>query len=374
VGEVAAVLPLLKLMAKELPGWQIVLSTVTLTGQKVASEKIGDTAVVIYFPLDMALAVRRAMKLVSPSLIVLVETEIWPNFLAAAARRRIPIAIVNGRISDRSYRNYRRVRSLLRRFLEAVDVFGMQTDLDAQRIRELGAPPDRIVVAGNMKFDCGISPDDGGRGRQVAASLGLRPGRQVIVAGSTHRGEEEIVLDVVQEVRRQNPGIILILVPRHPERAAEVMALAEAKGERCALRSRVGSTPVDYTVLIVDTVGELADIYRCATVAFVGKSLVGGGGQNIIEPASMGKPLLFGPSMHNFREAAEILLRSKAAIQVADARGLREAIASLLQDGAAREAMGRRAAEAMARSRGATRRNLDLISKQLSRVSRGHLT
>jgi len=367
VGEIVAVMPLLKLMVKELVGWQIVLSTVTLTGHKVANEKIGDEVIVIYFPLDMAFAVWRAMRLVSPHLIILVETEIWPNFLSFAANRRVPVAIINGRISDRSYPRYHLGRFFLKRFLDMINVFSMQTELDAKRIIALGAPPERVTVGGNMKFDCGLAPMREDQREAAAASLGLAPSREVIVAGSTHRGEEEIVLDVYRAVRGAGLEPALVIAPRHPERATEVKALAEARGEHCVLRSRMarGEALPHRTVLIVDTIGELVDIYRAATVVFVGKSLVGSGGQNIIEPASVGKPVIFGPSMHNFREAAELLLKNKGALQVSNARELHEALAFLLRDRDSRERMGRRAAEAMALSSGATRRNLEIIKKLL---------
>ena len=369
VGEVLAVMPLVERVRAELPELQIVLSTVTLTGQRVAREKIGDAGVVIYFPLDMSFAVRRALRIVSPGLIVIVETEIWPNFICAAAERRIPIAIINGRISDRSFPGYRCGRFFLKRLLSRVSVFSMQTDLDAQRIKAIGAAPEKIVTAGNMKFDCGTDPGDEQARRAVISSLGLNPHQDIIVAGSTHRGEDEIVLDAWRTFRGSAAEPALIIVPRHPERAAEVKALVEARGEQCVLRSGMagGKALPPRAVLIVDTIGELVDIYRAATVVFVGKSLVGGGGQNIIEPASMGKPVLFGPSMHNFREAAETLLKNKGAIQVSNGRELREALAFLLRDRATREGMGRRAAECMALSRGATRRNLEIIKELLAR-------
>ncbi|MCX6338382.1 MAG: 3-deoxy-D-manno-octulosonic acid transferase [Candidatus Aureabacteria bacterium] len=367
VGEVLAVMPLVKRVHAELPELQILLSTVTLTGQRVAGEKIGDAGVVIYFPLDMSFAVRRALRLISPELIVLVETEIWPNFICAAAEKRIPIAIINGRISDRSFPGYRCARSFLKRFLSRVAIFSMQTDLDARRIQAIGAPSEKIAITGNMKFDCGITPGDEQARLTIISSLGLSPRQDVIVAGSTHRGEEEIVLDAYRAVRSAGGEPALIIVPRHPERAAEVKALAEARGERCVLRSCMsrGEALPPRAVLIVDTIGELVDIYRAATVVFVGKSLVAGGGQNIIEPASMGKAVLFGPSMHNFREAAELLLKNKGAIQVGNARALQEALTFLLRDRDARESMGRRAAESMSLSRGATRRNLEIIKKLL---------
>lgn len=363
VGEVLAAAPLVKALAAALPDRRVVLSTVTLTGHRVAKEKTAGAATVIYFPLDFPFAVRRALDLVRPELIAIVETELWPNAIALAAARGIPVAIVNGRISDRSFRGYRRLRPALRGILPLVARFSMQTALDAERIGELGAPAGKIVVGGNMKFDCGLSPSGDAGTREARASLGIRGGGPVVVAGSTHRGEEELVLDAYDAARRAFPGAALVIVPRHPERREEVKALCEARGAGCVLRSRAaaGETLPAGAVLVADTIGELVRIYRAADAVFVGKSLVDGGGQNIIEPACMGKPVVFGPSMHNFREAAELLLSNRGAIRVADGRGLAEALVKLLGDAAAREELGRRAAEAMAGSRGATRRNLELL-------------
>lgn len=370
VGEVIAVMPLLERMMADLPGLEIVLSTVTMTGQEVAKAKLHGRGTVIYFPLDFRVAVNRALRLVSPALIILVETEIWPNFISAASKAAIPLVIVNGRISDRSFKGYMRGRFFLRRLLRGIDLYSMQSELDARRIRAIGAPAERVKVAGNMKFDCGIRPAGDEERREVASSIGLTPDRKVIVAGSTHRGEEEVLLGIYRAAKERHPGTVLVIVPRHPERAGEVRRLVEAGGERCLLRSSMpdGEPVPPYSVLIVDTIGELAGLYNAATLVFVGKSLTGGGGQNIIEPASMGKPVLFGPSMENFREAARVLLENNAAVQVGNARELREAVLALLDNEEECRELGRRASETMARSRGATQRNLNLIRQMLTTV------
>lgn len=373
VGEVAAVTPLVRLARHEFPGWDIVLSTVTMTGQRIARDTLKGAATVIYFPLDLRFAVRRALKAIAPALIVLVETEIWPNFINAARRAGIPLAIINGRISDRSFRGYRLGRFFLRPLLNMVSIFSMQTELDAERIQAMGADAARVTVGGNMKFDCGLAPADEPARLAILGSLGLKGNQDIIVAGSTHEGEEEILLEVMQLVVREHPRAALVLVPRHPERAPEVREMAEARGFRCAIRSALprGASLAPGTVLIVDTIGELVNIYRVATVVFVGKSLVDGGGQNVIEPATLGTPVIFGPSMHNFREAAELLLRNGGAIRVRDGRELAGSIRMLLGDKPAREELGRRAAETMAGSRGATRKNLALI-KELIAKTPGH--
>ncbi|MCX6356917.1 MAG: 3-deoxy-D-manno-octulosonic acid transferase [Candidatus Aureabacteria bacterium] len=321
VGEVRAVTPLLKLVREELPGWQIVLSTVTLTGQTIARETCGSIATVIYFPLDLSVA--------------------------------------------GSFPGYQMGRFFLKHFLQSIRAFSMQTDIDARRILAIGAPRERVTVGGNMKFDCGISPTAAEERRAARAALGLAPGQPVLVAGSTHRGEEEILVNLLQGLRGSHPDMALIIVPRHPERGAEVQELIEKRGERCVRRSSLGrGAPVPRgSILIADTIGELVNLYKAATVVFVGKSLVPGGGQNIIEPASMGLPVIFGPSMENFREASELLIGNGGAIQVENTDGLRASVISLFDDAEAMEVMGRRAADAMARSRGATRRNLELIKK-----------
>ncbi len=367
VGEVLAIIPLLKLLQEELPDWSIVLSTVTLTGQRIAREKVGGNAVVVYYPLDFRFAVRRALQIISPSVIILVETEIWPNFISAASGRNIPIAIVNGRISDRSYRRYLCGRFLLKKLLGKVELFCMQTELDKERIRSIGAPPEKIKVTGNMKFDCPIKPSDKGEDVKIAASLGIKPQQKIIVAGSTHRGEEEIMLNIFRKVKKKHDETVLIIAPRHPERAEEVKSLADSMGERAILKSQLKASGTLHpnSVLIVDTIGQLLRIYRCATMVFVGKSLVEGGGQNIIEPASLGKPVLFGPNMQNFREAAELLLKNGGAIQVRDETELQERLIYLLENSEEREKIGLRAASIMARSRGATELNLRLIRELL---------
>jgi 3-deoxy-D-manno-octulosonic-acid transferase len=367
VGEVLAVMPLLKLLRESLPDWYFILSTVTLTGQKIAKEKAGQRVIVTYFPLDFRFAVRRALQFFAPSLIILVETELWPNFISTAAVKRIPIAMVNGRISDRSYARYRHCRFFLKNLLARIDLFCMQSELDTERIRRLGAPPEKVKTTGNMKFDSAIEPCTEIAGREVAANLGIDPQRPIIVAGSTHKGEDEILLDALRVIREKSGDTILIIVPRHPERAGEIQALASARGEEAILRSQLHNDPTPHTkaVLIVDRIGELVDIYRTATVVFVGKSLVEGGGQNIIEPATMGKAVIFGPHMENFREAAELLIHNRGAIQVRDAAEFKEKLLFLLQNREEREQMGRRAAATMARSRGATVRNLRLINELL---------
>jgi 3-deoxy-D-manno-octulosonic-acid transferase len=367
VGEVLAVMPLLKLLRESLPDWYFILSTVTLTGQKIAKEKAGQRVIVTYFPLDFRFAVRRALQFFAPSLIILVETELWPNFISTAAVKRIPIAMVNGRISDRSYARYRHCRFFLKNLLARIDLFCMQSELDTERIRRLGALPEKVKTTGNMKFDSAIEPCTEIAGREVAANLGIDPQRPIIVAGSTHKGEDEILLDALRVIREKSGDTVLIIVPRHPERAGEIKALASARGEEAILRSQLHNDQTPHTkgVLIVDRIGELVDIYRTATVVFVGKSLVEGGGQNVIEPATMGKPVIFGPHMENFREAAELLIQNRGAIQVRDAAEFKEKLLFLLQNREEREQMGRRAAATMARSRGATIRNLRLISELL---------
>lgn len=369
VGETLAVVPLIKLLRREIPGYEIVLSTVTSTGNAVAREKAGDDATVIYFPLDFRFSVNRALDVVKPALVLLVETELWPNFISCAHRRRIPLAIINGRISDRSFPRYLKTRFIFRQLLCRIDLFSMQSAQDAERIRLIGAPPGRIKITGNMKFDTdppvpGMEPGKG----KGALSVGIPEGKDLLVAGSTHQGEEEIILSVWHELRDTFPELMLVIAPRHPERAAPVEEICVERNIPYLLRSQLQTgrqIPGD-AVLVVDTMGELTQFYAVATVVFVGKSLVEGGGQNIIEPASLARPVLFGPHMENFREAVALLVQSGGGTMVHHTGELKASIAHLLSHPEEREEMGRRAAAAVATCRGATRRNVQLIKELLS--------
>jgi 3-deoxy-D-manno-octulosonic-acid transferase len=356
--------PLVEGIRRRWPELGIVVSTITPTGARIVGERLADTAVHRYFPIDLPGPVRRALDAARPRFFIAIETELWPNFLRALARRRIPAMIANGRISDRSFRRYRWVRGLMRRVLADVSVFAMQTDEDARRIIALGAPPSRVVVTGNLKSD--LLPEAAGDDPAGwRARLHLGAGARLWIAGSTHRGEETVVLDAFLRARTRCPELALLLAPRHPERAGEVEALIRERGLLAARRSRLPADGAPGAVIILDTVGELAALYALAEIVFVGGSLVPIGGHNVLEPAMRGKPVLVGPHMSNFREGAELLQRSGGGLVVKDAPELERELARLLEDRDLARRMGDAAREAFAGRQGAVSATLDLVGLHL---------
>jgi len=316
-----------------------------------------------YFPLDLPGPVWRALTAVKPRFFIGMETELWPNFLRALERRGVPAMIANGRISDRSFRRYRRVRFLTSRMLRDVAVFAMQSEEDARRIIALGARAERVVVTGNLKTD--LAPAEGGGEAVWQRLLGLGDDDLVWVAGSTHRGEDAAVLDAHARLRRRFPGLALLLAPRHPERVPEVERLAAERGIRTVRRSELPKARERDTIIILDTVGELARIYRVATIVFVGGSLVPTGGHNMLEPALLRKPVLFGPHTTNFRDSAALLLDAGGAVLVEDANRLEEAVARLLADADVRARMGESALQAVVGRQGAVKQTVDLVERFL---------
>jgi len=364
VGESAAAVPLVEGIRHRWPDLGIVVSTITPTGARIVGERLAGTATHRYFPIDLPGPVRRALDAARPRFFIAIETELWPNFLRALARRRIPAMIANGRISDRSFRRYRWVRGLMRRVLANVSVFAMQTEEDARRIIALGAPPSRVVVTGNLKSD--LVPEPAGDD-PVAWRERLRLGAdaRLWIAGSTHRGEEVVVLDAFLRARTRCPDLALLLAPRHPERAGEVEELVRERGLTAARRSRLADDAPPGAVVILDTVGELAALYALAEVVFVGGSLVPIGGHNVLEPAMRGKPVLVGPHMSNFREGAELLQRSGGGLVVKDGPELERELARLLEDRGLARRMGEAAREAFAGRQGAVSATLDLVGRHL---------
>jgi 3-deoxy-D-manno-octulosonic-acid transferase len=338
---------------------------VTATGERVARARLTEAAAMLTFPLDLGGAVRRAVQRVEPGCFIALETELWPNLLRALRQSKVPAVLANGRISDRSYRRYYRVRRLFRRVLDDVALFCMQSEEDARRIISLGAAPERVLVTGNLKME---APSGDAGAEQLwrrLLHLGQAP---VVVAGSTHRGEESELLDAFLAIRSSADGLRLVLAPRHPERLDEVEALARARGLAVVRRSHVASGN-EAPVILLDTMGELASIYAVADVIFVGGSLVPVGGHNVVEPALHAKAIAFGPHMSNFRDAAALLLRAGAAVQVGDGAALEAALRRLLADAPAREALGRAAWSAVRAHQGACVRTVVALERVLA-VSR----
>jgi len=369
VGEAAAAVPLVEGIRRRWPELGIVVTTITPTGARIVAERLAGTAVHRYFPIDLPGPVGRALDAARPRFFIAIETELWPNFLRALARRRVPAMIANGRISDRSFRRYHWVRGLMRRVLADVAVFAMQTEEDARRIIALGAPRERVVVTGNLKSDLlpEASPDDA-RWRE---RLGLGPDARLWIAGSTHRGEEALVLDAFAQARARCPQLALILAPRHPERTGEVEALIRERGLGAVRRSRLPGDAAPGAVVILDTVGELAALYALAEVVFVGGSLVPVGGHNVLEPAMRGKPVLTGPHTSNFREGVELLQRSGGGLVVKDGADLARELRRLLEDRDLARRMGEAARLAFAGRQGAVSATLDLVGRHLWRRAEG---
>ncbi|HXG64058.1 MAG TPA: 3-deoxy-D-manno-octulosonic acid transferase [Blastocatellia bacterium] len=355
VGEFNAARPLLETLRRTLPGYRIVVSTTTITGQRLArAARPGLLDAVFYFPFDWAFAVRRALTEVSPAAVVILETELWPNFLRECRRRGVPTIIVNGRISPRSFARYRRVRRFIGRVLNDANLLVMQSAGDAERARSLGADPARVRVCGNLKYDVAAATVDLQSGIDEQFALSASP--HLIVAGSTAPGEEEMLVQALREVRQVSAlqDARLLIAPRRPERFDEVAALLERSGFQCARRSRGGGETAD--IILLDTIGELAEVYRYATVVFVGGSLVPRGGHNIIEPAAYAKPILVGPHTENFRQVIADFAGANAVTQV-EANGagsLAHAMIALLSDPEMAREMGERARALLRNNQGAT--------------------
>ncbi|MCA8943454.1 MAG: 3-deoxy-D-manno-octulosonic acid transferase [Planctomycetes bacterium] len=370
VGEVKAAASLIDRLRREFPELEIVVSTTTTTGRKVAREMYPDVRV-IYYPLDFGWFPGRALDRIRPSCVLLMELEIWPNFLWASARRGIPVAVINGRISERSYRGYRLVLRLLPQ-LRYTDLFCVQIDAYRDRLTALGISPERVVVTGNMKYDGVLlkSPprDSNGLRRWLSAD-----GRKVLVCGSTHGREDEWVAMAVDELRnRTGETIRLVTVPRHPERAPTVVDALVTLGfepvcwSACDDGSRLPELS-DRSVVVVDTVGRLESFYGVCDVAFVGGSLVPHGGQNMMEPAALGKPVVFGPHTENFRADVELLLDADAAVQISSHDELVPQLIRMFGDPEARVRIGERVLAVIRRNQGATDRTLGLIRPMLER-------
>ncbi len=366
VGEVMAAIPLVHALRLRWPDTEVVLSTVTATGARVARARLPEVAAAFAFPVDLQTATRRAVRRARPRCFIALETELWPNLLRTLAAQGIPAVLANGRISDRSFRRYGWVRGLFRRVLDHIALFCMQSEEDARRIIALGARPERVVVTGNLKMEAAAGEE--GTDRLWRRLLHLGSAR-VWIAGSTHRGEEEPILDAFLSLREELTGgdpLCLILAPRHPERVEDVEALARARGLVPVRRSHILSGAPSELILL-DTVGELATLYAVAEVIFVGGSLIPWGGHNVIEPALHAKPIVFGPHMTNFRGAAGLLLRAGAAIQVQEAAELLPALRRLFADGAARRALGEAAWAAVRAHQGACQRTIEALAALLER-------
>lgn len=367
VGEVAAAMPFIDEFRKTFPDYRIFLSTVTATGNQFA-KKIKDIDGLFFFPFDYSFAVKKAITHISPNMFITFETEIWPNFLKSAQDMKIPCILVNGRISPDSFKRYKKAKFLFKHILKNFSAFCMQTEQDRTRIMELGAEKRKVRVTGNTKFDALVSKEENADVKNKFTKLfGIRENDKVIIAGSTHKGEEEKVLDAFQYICQKVTNVLLILAPRHPERFREITKLLEDRNIDYILRSTLDKIKRDkQQVIILDTIGELSKLYTIADVVFIGGSLVPTGGHNVIEPASLGKPVVFGPYMYNFTESAKLLLECKGAIQISDEAELAACLLKLILNPEYAEQIGKIAKEAVQKNKGASKRNLEVISRFLN--------
>lgn len=365
VGEVASARALVKGLRVQYPGALLVFSASTGSGLRQAEAVIGASAdLIIAFPLDLFWSVNRFVELLAPDLFVLVETDLWPNFLAAIRRRRVKAVLVNGRISAASLARYRHFSSFFAGLFNSFAFLAMQTGAEVDNLADLGVAPGKLLALGNLKYGALLEGLGEGRDEErFTALLGLLRGRTVWVAGSTHSGEEEVVLRAYLAVRQRFPELYLVLAPRDPGRAGELVRLAERFGLRPELRSRPGGSPGD--LLLLDTMGELAGLYACGELAFVGGSLVEERGHNPLEPAGLGRPVLFGPHMEDFAEIAGELLAAGAARCIRDETELAAGISGWLADPEGRRTDGRKGAELVEARRGVTERHLALLRKVL---------
>jgi len=370
VGEVNVCTQLIRALEPRLPNLKIVVSTTTTTGMGELRRKLPNHISKIYYPIDQRFCVTRALTAIRPVAIVLVEAEIWPNFLWRARDLGVPVFLVNARLSDRSYRGYRRFRFFFRPIFRLFAGIGAQNDADAAKLRELGCRPEAIRVVGSLKYDAAVLNER--RRLDVPAllgQLGVQPGAPLLVGGSTHPGEEAILAEQFLHLRARFPDLFLVLVPRHFERSREAGRDVETRGLKCAYRTEVtGRTcrePGQVDCLIVNTTGELGHFYEHGTVIFVGKSLTAEGGQNPIEPGALGKAMVFGPNMQNFAEVVRSFLQQQGAVQVRDAEELEGVLGELLGNESRRQELGRNALKVVRENLGAIDRTVDMIVQRL---------
>jgi len=370
VGETQAARPLVERLRKELPQHVLVVSTVTLTGQKLARDLFRTQAArVFYFPFDWRWSVSRALNALHPAVVLVMETELWPNFLRECKAREIPVALVNGRISRKSFGRYVKVRFFLRRVLACLTIAVMQSERDADRIRELGMDEERVFTVGNLKFESGSYRD---KNTDVKERFGLHGDVPLVLAASTHAPEEKIVLESFVKLRASRP-VRLMIAPRHPERFNEVAELIQASGLSWARRTNAPSeSDASAAVVLLDTIGELPAMYPRASVVFVGGSIVDRGGHNVLEPAAHGVAVITGAHTHNFHAIVDLLNEAQAIVQLPAVEGeeavakLTEVLQRVLGEAEWRDELGRRAKALIMANQGAAERTIKLLAPLFS--------
>ncbi|MCX5697970.1 MAG: 3-deoxy-D-manno-octulosonic acid transferase [Candidatus Omnitrophica bacterium] len=371
VGEAIMVRPLIEKLRQEFPGKHFVISTVTPTGNKIAKGLAREKDLVTYLPLDFSFIVRGVIDHIDPCLFVIAETELWPNLIWSLSRKKIPVVVVNGRISDASFRGYRAIKFLLGTFLNKVTKYLMQSARDETRLLALGVKKDKVQATGNMKFDnadcVGVKKDYA----EFRGKLNLRPEERLLVAGSTHPGEEVVVLSAYKKLAENSGGLRLLIAPRHPQKAKEISRLVLKYGFHPVFISELNQSLTPHylpltTIFILDTVGQLMNYYAIADIVFMGGSLIKKGGHNILEPALFAKPILFGRYMFNFRDIADLFLQNHGAILVQRKEELPLKLKFLLDNPALMLQLGKAAQELVLNNQGAADRNLHIIKGLMS--------
>jgi len=370
VGETQAARPLAQRLKQQFPHHSLVVSTITRTGQNLAHDVFRNQATsIIYFPFDWRWTARRALKAINPDAVLIMETELWPNFLRECKARQIPVALVNGRISRQSFRRYKLITFFLRRVLASLSIAVMQSEMDAERLAELGMPKERLFTAGNLKFDAEVAGGLTSKTEEIRTRFGLDTGEPLILAASTHSNEEEILLDAVKQLGK----VRLMVAPRHPERFKEVATLIQQSGLSWTRRTNppdAGDT--NATVILLDTIGELPATYELAQIVFVGGSIVDKGGHNVLEPAASGVAVVTGTHTHNFQTIVELMHEAHAIVQLPPLEGcaaadeVAYALRKLLENAKERAELGRRAKQLVADNQGAANRTIELIAPMLS--------
>jgi len=364
VGEVIASKPLISLINKELPDYEVVLSTVTKTGRQMAQKIKVKTANIFYLPFDFPFTVKKVLRKINPSAIVLAETELWPNLIRYAHKLNIPIVMFNGTISKSSFSGYLKIQKLFKQVLNKISFFCMQTEEDKNKLLRLRVEENKIKVTGNTKFDC----YDSLTSKESLGDWDIEGRTPVIAAGSTHPGEEDIILDIIRDIEKKFPEALLILVPRHPERVSEVENLIKGRGYSYIKRTKMGPSKVNEKIIVMDTIGELLKVYSVADIIFLGGSLVPIGGHNLLEPASLSKPIITGPYTFKQDEMVSLLKKGNGLRQVQNKKYLRDALLELLSSPEKMEELGKNAQKVVLENQGATKKNLEVIEKLLQEV------
>lgn len=364
VGEVLSAVTLIKAIKACHCDRPIVCSVSTYGGHQIANRALAKEAdFIFFFPYDFLWNIRHLVRRIDPLVLLLVEGDIWPNCLYEMARQGVPAILVNGRLSPRSYMNYKRISFFMRSVFSNISFICAQTELDAKRFVAIGAPKDKVEVTGNLKFDYKLTPLSEEEISALRMSMGIDPRVRVLLAGSTHEGEEKVLLNAFKVLKKSFSDLVLVVVPRDPARAHSIQQMFGRAGCSAFLKTELEKMdrPLAPDAIIVDTMGELRQLYAIADVVFVGKSLVNLGGQNPLEPAAFKKPILFGPYMFNFELVAETLIHHGAAVQVANEKELMEQVKSLLLDAERCDMMGMRAYEVLGMNRGAVDKTLQVV-------------